>query len=106
LILSGVGAVSLWRGETLASSTARSARSQTDDVAEGHVAAVPVAMRERTAAPTSIGAEELTHDPATAHANDDVVAEHPAESGKSVADVLTSLEAAYRQGLVDGRGAG
>jgi hypothetical protein len=102
LILSGVGAVSLWRGEMPAPSSPHGVRDRNDDVGDAHIAPVPVTRQERRAPVTSIGADELTQDPTAAHASDDVGAEHPTDSGKSVADVLTSLEAAYRQGLVDG----
>ncbi|HSU40266.1 MAG TPA: hypothetical protein VLJ38_11880 [Polyangiaceae bacterium] len=104
LILSGVGAVSLWRGGTPAISSPHGNGDRNEDVVEARVAAVPVGTRERTlgVAKTSIAAEELAHGPAAAHASDEASAEHPSDSGSSVADVLTRLEAAYRQGLVDG----
>ena len=103
LILSGIGAVSIWRGEMAASSPER-ARDRKDQVSEAQVAPSHAAAREGTlAAPTTkLAVEELGHEPVVAHASDDVGADHPTDSGRSVADVLTRLEAAYRQGLVDG----
>jgi hypothetical protein len=104
LILSGVGAVSLWRGGAPAISSPHRTGDRNEDVVEARVAAVPVGTRERTpgVAKTGIAAEELAHEPAAAHTIDEASTEHPSDSGSSVADVLTRLEAAYRQGLVDG----
>jgi hypothetical protein len=102
LILSGVGAVSIWRGETPASESRQLARAAEDHVAEAHLASVALAAREPTLPTTSIDAEELAREPVTAHTSDDAGSDHAVDSGKSVADVLTRLEVAYRQGLVDG----
>lgn len=108
IILSGVGAVHLWRGAEPPSVASRSSRAPASDVAPVLAADTTTesASEPQEATPDELAQAPATHgsrDAASEHAAAEHAApEHATESGSSVADVLTRLEAAYRQGLIDG----